>query len=67
MIEQVTWNIQVYYRRIFYKTHKCDNFLQSILKKKLYTKVIQNAELVGFGRERPSDLLTEGVEHKHLK
>jgi hypothetical protein len=40
---------QVNYRRIFYKTHKQYNYSKSILKKKLFTKVIKDAKLKGFG------------------
>ncbi len=43
---------QVYYLRIFYKTHKHYNYLQLTLKQKLFAEVIKNAELGGLGGER---------------
>jgi hypothetical protein len=40
---------QVYYRRIFYKTHKHYNYLQLILEQKVFAEVIKNAKLGGLG------------------
>ncbi len=42
---------QVYYQRLFYKTHKLYDYLQSILKQKLFTKVSKNSKHKGLGRE----------------
>ncbi len=41
MLSRIT---QVYYFRIFSQTQKYYNFLQSILKQKLFTKVNENAK-----------------------
>jgi hypothetical protein len=40
---------QTYYRGLFYKTHKHKNCLQLILKQKLLTKAVKNANVAGLG------------------
>ncbi len=42
---------QVFYSKIFYKTHKHYNYLQLLLKQKVFTKVINNVRLEGLGAE----------------
>ncbi len=52
MIEQVASNkSSLLLKNIFFKIHKHYNYLQSIIKQKLFTKVIKNAKMEGLGRE----------------
>ncbi len=53
MIKQVTWNESSLLMKIILRAHKYYNFLQLVLKQKLFTKVIKNAEQAGLGLRVP--------------
>jgi hypothetical protein len=53
MIKQVTWNESSLLMKIILRAHKYYNFLQLILKQKLFTIVIKNAEQAGLGLRVP--------------
>jgi hypothetical protein len=56
---------QVYYWRIFYKTHKHYNYLQCLLKQKVFTKVIKMPSLKA-QMEKPMGLIKRGSRAQAL-
>jgi hypothetical protein len=68
IIKQVASNISSLYIRLKSKTHKHCNYLQSLLKQIVFTKVIKNAKLKRHGfRDQVVKLKVEGSTSTLLK
>ncbi len=62
MIEQVAWNkSSLLLKTQLQKKHKHYNYLQRILKQKVFTKVIKNAKFEGLGAETYRSYQKKGV------